>query len=268
MSKAAAMLNASGVRVDADGVVLLEAIELQLHAGEVLGIVGPNGAGKSTLLKVLAGLRATTAGTVRLDGKPLSAIEASALARQLAYLEQRPQVFWPLAVEQIVALGRLPHGDADTAAGQQAIAQALAATETQNLRSRAFHTLSEGEKMRVHLARLLAGTPRIVLADEPVAALDPWHQLQVLELLRSEAARGATVAIVLHDLQLAARYCDRLLVLDQGRICAAGTPATVLSRDLLARIWRIDAHVDSATLTVTIHGPACAHALRRGEPDS
>jgi iron complex transport system ATP-binding protein len=114
--------------------------------------------------------------------------------------------------------------------------------------------LSEGEKMRAHLARVLAGEPRLILADEPIAALDPWHQLQVLELLRSEAARGTGVVLVLHDLQLAARYCDRLLLLDSGRAAACGTPREVLTAQALATIWRIDASVDSATLRIVING--------------
>lgn len=247
-------LSANALRFEADGVVLLDDVGVQLRAGEVLGIVGPNGAGKSSLLKVLAGVVQPTAGKVLLDGEPLASRPPLARARILAYLEQSPHVYWPLQVEQVVALGRLPHGDAGTREARQAVEAALFVTATVKLRARAFHTLSEGEKVRVHLARVLAGTPRIVLADEPVAALDPWHQLHVLELLRAEAARGTGIAVVLHDLQHAAHYCDHLLVLNGGKVVAHGKPADVLNAELLAQVWRIEATVHSATLGITIHG--------------
>lgn len=247
-------LSAEALRLEADGATLLDDVSVQLHAGEVLGIVGPNGAGKSSLLKVIAGVVQPTAGKVLLDGEPLANKPPLARARTLAYLEQSPHVYWPLQVEQVVAFGRLPHGDAGTREAQQAIEAALFVTATDKLRTRVFQTLSEGEKVRVHLARVLAGKPRLVLADEPVAALDPWHQLHVLELLRTEATRGTGIAVVLHDLQHAARYCERLLVLDGGKVIAHGKPADVLNAELLAQVWRIEATVDSATLDITIHG--------------
>jgi iron complex transport system ATP-binding protein len=248
------LLSANSLTVTAGGAILLDAVSLQVHAGEVLGIVGPNGAGKSTLLKALAGVVTPQSGDVMLDTQALATIPANARARMLAYLEQRPFVQWPLKVAQVVGLGRLPYGDSANVQAQQAIDAALSATDTETLRARAFHSLSEGEKVRVHLARVLAGAPRIVLADEPIAALDPWHQLQVLDLLRAEAARGRAVAMVLHDLQLAARYCDRLVLLDRGRMVSCGTPREVLTNATLASIWRLDASIDSATLSITIHG--------------
>ncbi len=253
-AQAAIVLSADALTVRAGGATLLDAVGVQLHAGEVLGIVGPNGAGKSTLLKVLAGVQAADAGAVLLYGKPLLAVPGSERARRLAYLEQRPFVHWPLKVAQVAGLGRLPHGDLASAAAQKAIDAALNATDTAALHAREFHTLSEGEKMRVHLARVLAGAPQVVLADEPTAALDPWHQLQVLELLRAEAARGTGIMLVLHDLGLAARFCDRLLLLDRGRCVACGTPREVLTKEALATIWRIDATFDSDTLGLMIHG--------------
>jgi iron complex transport system ATP-binding protein len=248
------VLSARDLGVDAGGRALLDKVSVQLRAGEVLGIVGPNGAGKSTLLKVLAGVLVPDTGKVLLAGKALATVAPAARARWLGYLEQRPFVQWPLTVAQVAGLARLPHADFGSTAAQQAIDAALLATDTTALRARAFQTLSEGEKMRAHLARVLAGSPRVILADEPIAALDPWHQLQVLELLRTEAARGTAIALVLHDLQLAARFCDRLLLLDGGRAAACGAPGVVLTTEMLAAIWRIDASIDSDTLRLVIHG--------------
>lgn len=248
------LLAATALSVTAMERVLLENVTVQLHAGEVLGIIGPNGAGKSTLLKVLAGVRAPDAGEILLMNKSLPATAPLERARLLGYLEQRPFVHWPLTVAQVAGLARLAHDDFGSAGAQGLIDAALDATDTMELRARGFQTLSEGEKMRAHLARVLAGAPRIILADEPIAALDPWHQLQVLELLRAEAVRGKAVAVVLHDLQLAARFCDRLLLLNGGHMIVCGTPREVLSAETLAAIWRIDARVDSDTLRIEIRG--------------
>lgn len=249
-----ALLCADALTLVSDGATLLDAISLHLHAGEVLGVIGPNGAGKSTLLKALAAVRGVDAGVVLLQGKPSAAYSSEARARLLAYLEQGPSVHWPLKVRQVVGFGRLPHGDRDSGHAQQVIDAALARTDSAVLQHREFHTLSEGEKMRVHLARVLASEPRILLADEPTAALDPWHQLQVLELLRAEAARGVGVLLVMHDLALAARFCDRLFLLHEGRAVLSGPPREVLNAATLAGIWRLDARFDSATLGLVIHG--------------
>ncbi len=254
MNRGTALLSANGLTVRAGNVTLLDSVDLQLQAGEVLGIVGPNGAGKSTLLKTLAGVQVADAGTVLFDDKPIAALTAGKRARQLAYLEQRPSVYWPLTVRQVVGLGRLPYGSVANVQAQLTIDAALSGTDITTLQTRAFHTLSEGEKMRVHLARVLAGTPKLILADEPTAALDPWHQLQVLELLRAEAARGTGILLVMHDLALAARFCNRLLLLDQGRAVTCGAPAEVLTAATLAAIWRIDATLDSAKLSLVING--------------
>jgi iron complex transport system ATP-binding protein len=260
MNPAHALLFAHGLTVRAGGAALLDGVGVQLQPGEVLAVVGPNGAGKSTLLQTLAGLRLADAGEVLLQGKPLMAYSAGTRASLMAYLEQRPSVHWPLKVRQVVGFGRLPYGDLESTRAQQAIDAALASTDTAALQTRNFHTLSEGEKMRVHLARALAGAPRILLADEPIAALDPWHQLQVLELLRAEAARGIGVMLVLHDLGLAARFCDRVLLLDRGRVVSCGSPREVLTRGTLAAIWHIDATFDSDTLSLRIHGRLSASA--------
>ncbi len=222
---------------------LLDQISMHVNAGEVLGIVGPNGAGKSTLLKLLAGIAAPASGSVRLGGRPLCDHLPSSRARMLGYLEQRASVHWPLSVLQVVTLGRLPHGREPAQHAKAIVEAALEQTNTSALQTRSFHTLSEGEKMRVNLARVLATQPRIILADEPTAALDLWHQLQMAELLSMLAARGLGIVVVLHDLGLAARFCNRLLLLDKGRLISCGKPDEVLSTSNFARVWHIDAEL-------------------------
>jgi len=231
-------------------------LSLALAAGRVLGIVGPNGAGKSTLVRALAGL-VPHAGEVELLGRPLAACAARERARGIGYLPQDPSVAWPLTVRELVALGRLPHGDVD--AGEPAVTQALHALGLAPLAERKVQTLSGGERMRAHLARLAAGAHRVMLIDEPTASLDPGYQLEVLDYLRRLARDGAAIAIVLHDLPLAARYCDELLVLAAGRAVAQGAPAQVLDDALLAAVFGvrgIRAELDGSSALVGISSAA------------
>ncbi|MEQ8234119.1 MAG: ABC transporter ATP-binding protein [Gammaproteobacteria bacterium] len=221
---------------------VLDSIDLQLACGEFVGLIGPNGAGKTTLLRALAGLEPLAAGSVHYDGTPLAALAASARARWCGYHAQAPELHWPLAVATIVALGRLPHGARPERLGEAdraAVARALARTELDALAARAGDTLSGGELARVHIARLLAGEHRVLLADEPIANLDPRYQLAIMGLLAEHAAGGGAVAVVLHDLAIAARYCDRLLLLDAGHIVAAGPPQAVLTPVQVARTFGV-----------------------------
>ncbi len=220
---------------------LLHNISLALGPGELLGIVGTNGAGKTTLLRALVGLTEPSSGRVLLDGRVLSAWATSARARQLAYLPQGHAVHWPLPGREVVALGRLPHGDAQHASGRAAIEQAMQATGTQAFADTAVQQLSGGERSRVLLARVLAGAPAVLLADEPLAALDPAHQLRMMALLRGQAQQGRAIAVVLHDLSLAARFCSRVVVLREGRLLADGAPAAVLDDATLAQAFGIEA---------------------------
>jgi iron complex transport system ATP-binding protein len=221
---------------------VLSEITAAVESGEIVGLVGPNAAGKTTLVRVLAGLLGPSEGETTLDGRPLRSVGRRERARAIAYLPQAAQPQWPVAVERVVALGRQPHlgpWQAPSAADRLAIDQAMRAAELGRLATRPVVELSAGERARVMLARALAGEPRLLLADEPVAQLDPYHQIRVMELFRERAAAGLGILVVLHDLSLAARFCDRLLVLHRGRIAVAGPAAAVLTPELLARVYGI-----------------------------
>ena len=239
-----ALLQARKVTVGYDGSPVLNQVALSVGSGSLVGLIGPNGAGKTTLIKVLSGLLAPTAGQVLLDGKPLAAWSRDARARAVGYLSQSRLVHWPVTVERLVSLGRLPHrGPWDRLSDEDATAvdTALLATDVEPLRHRTVTTLSGGELARVLLARVLAGGPKVLLADEPVSGLDPGHRLQVLEGLRSLARRGCLVMVVMHDLTLASRFCDRLVLLDHGRLIADGSVDEVLHMDRLASVYGVDA---------------------------
>lgn len=220
-------------------------VDLVVRAGEVLGLIGANGAGKTTLLRALLRLAPVTAGRIRLDGRDITRAPPHQVAREIAYLPQERAVHWPLRVDRLVALGRMPYARPGLMAGGEspedraAVESALHGTDTWHLRHRPADTLSGGERARVLLARALAVEAPVLLADEPVAGLDPYHQLAVMELLRAAAAKGTAVALVGHDLSLAARFCDRLVLLHNGAVAATGQPARVLSDANLARVYGV-----------------------------
>ncbi len=238
-------LTASNVTVRLGGKMIVERASLALRGGELIALVGPNGAGKTTLIRALAGLTPSD-GTITLGGKPLDAMKPRERARAIAYLPQGHIFHWPMSVESIVMLGRAPHGDPFSSTSpddRAAVARALATTETQVFAQRAVTTLSGGEKARVALARALATQAPVLLADEPTASLDPRHQLVVMELLRAAARNGNAILAIVHDLTLAARFADRVLVMDRGRIVAEGPPEDALSVERLAAVFGIDAAI-------------------------
>ena len=238
----APFLEAEQVDVVLDGRRIVTDISAALHTGEVVGLLGANGAGKSTIMKALAGLLPVAAGRVSLQGCDLKDWQATARARELAYMPQSRVCPWPLHVQELVALGRLPSQamlSGLSAVDHAAIEEAMQRCEVTQFRQRSVTTLSGGEFARVLLARTLAVGADTLLLDEPAAGLDPAHQLAVMELLREQAQRGCAVLVILHDLSLASRHCDRLWLLDQGRLTATGAPAEVLSDANLARVFSV-----------------------------
>lgn len=246
------LLQANKISLSIEDTAILRGVDLELKSGELLGLIGPNGAGKSSLLRTLAGLTRPTSGSVLLDDSNLLEMEPKQRARNIAYLAQEATVHWPLIVERVVELGRLPHLDGwqqPSAKDMDVVNRVIQQTDVGHLRERVFDTLSGGEAMRVMLARALAGEPAILLADEPVAALDPAHQLDVMQLLQDHCNSGGAAVVVLHDLALASHFCDRLQLLDSGRTVAVGDATTVLSEENLKEIYGIRVNPDFSSAT-------------------
>lgn len=238
------MIAARQLSVSLSGRRIIGPLDLAWGAGEFVVLLGPNGAGKTTLLRALAGLLPAE-GEVFCRDLPLARLPRAALAKTLAFLPQGHAAHWPLLAREIVALGRLPHGLGDPASpcahDAEVIAQALARMDVSHLAERRITELSGGERARVMLARVLAVQAPVIFADEPTAALDPRHQIGVMEALKTEARAGRLVVAVTHDLALAARYADRVVVLDKGAIAAEGPPAEALNDTVLRDVYGIGA---------------------------
>jgi iron complex transport system ATP-binding protein len=216
---------------------VLRDVNVSFSTGEVVVVVGPNGSGKTTLLRHLGGLERAAAGRVEIDGRPIDNISPTLRARRIAFLPQGASAYWPLLGRDLVALGRLPHGANLSRplaqADSDAVQHALARVDGIPLAERPIDTLSQGERARLMLGRTLATEAEIVLADEPVASLDPAYALSAMAILRTEAARGASVVVSLHDLGLAARFADRVVVLADGGLAADGPPEAALRREVI-----------------------------------
>ncbi len=245
--KAASTLKAEGLKVGFNGRDVLNGVSIAFQPGEVTAIIGPNGAGKSTLIDCLGWLRRPDGGAISLGDHAVGSIPDRERARRIGILPQSPEIAWAVDVETLVGLGRLPYlgplagglGSGDWAVIERAMAQ----TEVTRFRHRIATTLSGGERGRALLARALAGEPEWLLADEPMTGLDPGHQFDTCDLFRMVAAEGRGVVVTLHDLGLAARLADRVVVLASGVVVADGPPQEALTVNLLAEVYGVEARI-------------------------
>jgi iron complex transport system ATP-binding protein len=244
-----------GLHADLGRRPVLSDVTTTLQPGKLIGVIGPNGAGKSTLARAMLGLVPARSGSIHIDGRDVGTISPRDLATTIAYLPQGQTLHWPLSVERLVALGRLPHlGPMSRigAADRQLIQEAMVRADVSHLAGRTATELSGGERARVMLARALAVGAPAIIADEPLGSLDLGHQLDVMTLLAREAQAGALVVVVLHELNMAARFCDTLLLMHEGRLMVSGTASEVLSRSWLQAVYGIDARLDQSDAGLTI----------------
>jgi len=254
------MLEGKQLTLTIEGISILKRVDIEVRAGEVVGLIGPNGAGKSSLLRLLMQLEQRGTGDVLFKDELIQKIPREVRAQKIGYLAQHARAQWPFTVQKLVELGRIPHQrwwqDCSTV-DLQNVEQALRLTETLAYRNRLVTTLSGGEQTLVMLARIFAAEPQLIFADEPVAALDPYHQLHVMEILREHARSSSpqlnkAAVVVLHDLSLAARYCDRLYLLHHGERYCHGTPQEVLTDEHLAAAYGIRVNITCGASGVSV----------------
>ena len=218
-------------------------VSLTVAPGETLGLIGPNGSGKSSLLRLLAGLKRPMSGRVEINGQDIAQVPRKALSRQVAFVQQSAATDTNVAVADVVRLGRTPHRSALACwceADEAAVNRALDRVDMASRRTQAWQTLSGGERQRVHIARALAQTPQVMFLDEPTNHLDIHHQIEILRMVRD---LDMTSVIALHDLNLAAMFCDRIVVLENGTVRASGTPEEVLTQETLRDVFRVAVHI-------------------------
>lgn len=231
-------LRAGEVRWTRSGRVVLDGVTVDPAPGSTVGLLGPNGSGKSSLLRLLAGIDRPDSGVVQLDGRDLHRMSRRAVARRVAMVGQHAETDLDIAVRDVVRLGRIPHSSVFGGGGDDtaAVAVALSATGLDGMADRLWHTLSGGERQRVQIARALAQEPSELLLDEPTNHLDIAHQLEILALIRT---LDVTAVVALHDLNLAAMFCDHVVMLSAGRVVAAGSPVEVLTEELVADVYGV-----------------------------
>ena len=249
-----AVLETVSLSVSRGGTAVLRDVSFNAAAKDFIGVIGPNGAGKTTLLRALAGLQPLAAGAAKATGENVASLSPIKRGRTISYLPQARPVYWSMTVERIVALGRFAYGAADELEGENrtAVDRAIAAADIAHLRQRPATNLSGGEAARMHLARALAAEAPILLADEPTAALDPKHQLAIMRVLAARAEAGGLVVAALHDLALAARFCTRIILLEDGRVTADGAPLDAMSENNLARAFGVSVRVSSENGRISI----------------
>ncbi|WP_428263890.1 heme ABC transporter ATP-binding protein [Haliangium sp.] len=248
-----AVLEAEALRFSYGERPTLDDVSLQVSPGEVVGLIGPNGSGKSTIIKILSGVLSGYQGQVRMAGRDLSELSRREVARTLAVVPQETSFSLPFTVLEIVLLGRHPHLGTlafEAASDLELARQALDRCGALSLAERSIHELSSGERQRVVFARALAQEPRVLLLDEPASFLDIRHQIELYELVRALAEeRAASILLVVHDLNLAAEYCDRVYLLQRGRVEAAGATTEVFTYANLSRVFETDLYVDQNSIT-------------------
>lgn len=249
------LLQGINLNFSIDHVAILKNVRVEIKTGELVGLIGPNGAGKSTLLRLLTQVEAADSGDVLFAEQPINSVSREERARKIGYLVQNARAHWPFSVEKLVELGRIPHQrwwQHSSAEDLQKVEQAMQLTETLAYRNRLVTTLSGGEQTLVMLARIFAAEPQLIFADEPVAALDPYHQLHVMEILRAHAQQQNAAVVVLHDLSLAARFCDRLYLLNHGELYCSGTPQQVLTPENIAQVYGVKSVVNCSAEGVSV----------------
>jgi ABC-type cobalamin/Fe3+-siderophores transport system ATPase subunit len=250
------LINATGLNYSIDSLPILKGIDFEVNPGELVGLIGPNGAGKSTLLRLLTQVEPASSGEIQFEGRAMDTLAAEERAKRIGYLVQGAKAHWPFSVEKVVGLGRLPYQKWWQQASSEDDAKVEAAmqtTQTLAYRNRIVTTLSGGEHTLVMLARIIASEPQIIFADEPVAALDPYHQLHVMEILREHAKEKNAAVVVLHDLSLATRFCDRLYLLNHGELHCTGTAHDVMTSENIASVYGVKSKItcDEEAVSVT-----------------
>lgn len=259
-------LEARGVSFRYAGPAAVEDVSLAVEAGEMLGIIGPNGSGKSTLLRLLSGVLTAQAGEVRVFGRPLGEHSAQRIAQLIAVVPQETAIEFPYSVTEVVLMGRSPHlrgfafeGDEDLEIARAAMAK----TGVLHLAQRSIHELSGGERQRVIVARALAQQAPVLLLDEPAAFLDIRHEVEIYDLLNDLQAEGKAVVTVLHDMNLAALYCDRVALMSQGKVVQLGAPADVITYANLTSVYEVEVYVDRNDITGAVNVLPLSRKYRR-----
>jgi len=266
-------IDARGLRFSYGAAPVVDDISLSLEPGEMLGVIGPNGSGKSTLLRLLSGVLSPAAGDVRVHGQALAHLSRRDLGRTIAVVPQDTLIEFPFSVTEVVLMGRSPHlgrfafeGDRDVEVARAAMRR----TGVLDLAERSIHELSGGERQRVVLARALAQEAPIMLLDEPGAFLDIRHEVELYDLLHDLQGEGKSILTVLHDLNLAALYCDRVALLKAGRLVRLGPPAEVITYAALTEVYETEVYVDTNDITGAINvlplSRAYREGLRQGQP--
>jgi len=258
-------IEASGLCFSYGHAPVIDDVSLTLAPGEMLGVIGPNGSGKSTLMRLLSAVLRPRTGEIRIHGRPIGSYSRSQLARAIAVVPQDTVIEFPFSVTEVVLMGRSPHlggfafeGDRDLAVARRAMQHA----GVLELADRSIHELSGGERQRVILARALAQEADILLLDEPAAFLDIRHEVEIYDLLQTLQREGRSVLTVLHDLNLAALYCDRVALLKAGRLVRIGTPAEVITYQLLTEVYETEVYVDVNDITGAVNVLPLSRAYR------